>query len=425
VLLVVLAFAVRLVAALSAQDRPVTADAHIYDRHARAIAATGAYPTYREDGRQTQDVAWPPGYPFFLAGVYRLTGQSLAYDRHGSGRSRWEVVRIAQALLGTLAASLIGLIAAQLWGRRTGVIALGLATVFLPLVVLDMMLMSEALLVPLVLGAVACALRARSTRRPLPWVLATGLLTGIGTLTHENAIVLLVPFVIALWPRPVRLRGLVRGPVALVLATVLAIAPWTIRNAVHWHAFVPVTAHMGKTLAGAFNPTSRHYARRPAAWLSAWRDPGLRRLTTRYPNELARDRAEREAAVRYMRRHPGYVLEAFALHTLRMAGLVDLRPLHDLRLGLTRWTVWYFWAVALLAVAGAFTQAARASPRWLWLAPLLLWVSAAFTSEELRFRAPLDPFFVLLAAVALSRLTDRAPRVRALAAASRGLSGPT
>ena len=69
-----------------------------------------------------------------------------------------------------------------------------------------------------------------------------------------------------------------------------------------------------------------------------------------------------------------------------------------------------FWIFALLAVIGAFTQRARAAPLWFWSVPLLMYLSVVFLVVETpRYRTAIDPFIVLLAALALTR--GRAARV--------------
>ena len=65
----------------------------------------------------------------------------------------------------------------------------------------------------------------------------------------------------------------------------------------------------------------------------------------------------------------------------------------------------------MLAVVGAFTQRARAAPLWLWSVPLLMYLSVVFLVVETpRYRTAIDPFIVLLAALALTRAVDAAER---------------
>jgi hypothetical protein len=64
--------------------------------------------------------------------------------------------------------------------------------------------------------------------------------------------------------------------------------------------------------------------------------------------------------------------------------------------------VWCFWAFAVVAIAGAFTRMARRPPWFVWAFPALMYLSVVFlVIETPRYRTPLDPFIVLLAALAL------------------------
>jgi 4-amino-4-deoxy-L-arabinose transferase-like glycosyltransferase len=423
VLLLAVAFAARLGVVLYTPGYHLQSDPLAYDRRARAIALTGHYPYYRLHGRRLQDAVWPPGYPYFLAGVYRLTGQSLAPARPGAVLARWKVARIVQALIGALTAGLIGLVGRQLWGRRVGLLALAIASVYLPLALVSVTLMTEATFVPLALGALACVLAARSAPRPTRWIVAAGVLVGLAALTRDDGVVLLVPLALGTWHRPRRLASALRGPLVLIAVAALTVAPWTVRNALELHAFIPITDHLGKTLAGTYNDTSRHFAPRPATWLQPDRDPRLRRITRAYPTEVGRDGAYARAAVRYMAANPAYVAEAFTVHSLRMLGLDKFRWVRGYDGPISDLSVYWFWPIGLLALAGACTRAARAAPRWVWLIPLLLWAAGALVQEELRFRAPIDPFFVLGAALALDALAAGV-RHRARGAAKPVAAGP-
>ena len=73
-----------------------------------------------------------------------------------------------------------------------------------------------------------------------------------------------------------------------------------------------------------------------------------------------------------------------------------------------------FWVFALLALAGAFTKLARRTPLFVWMVPVLLYLSVVFLVVETpRYRTGIDPFIVMLAALALRRaLPGAAGRAR-------------
>jgi hypothetical protein len=108
--------------------------------------------------------------------------------------------------------------------------------------------------------------------------------------------------------------------------------------------------------------------------------------------------------------HPGYVAEVGGRNLWRLSGLEgrDWWQFSGRTLSLPGWTADVsgiaFLIFLALAVVGAFTTAARAAPRWLWLMPVLMLLSVIFVVGETRFRAPTDPFVVLLAALALAQV---------------------
>lgn len=357
----------------------------------------------------------PPAYPYLLAGV-RTVGGWVGLGTVSAGR-------IFQALLGTLAAGLIGLLAGRVWNRRVGLIALGLAAIDLPLILVGGTLISETLFVTLVLGALCAALAHRRHGSGWRWLVLAGVLTGLAALTRTNGLVLLLP--VALLARSpgqsLRSRPWLGSVALLVGCTLLTVAPWTVRNAVLLGHFVPVSTETGGTLVGTYNPTSLAVRHPPANWLVLRAIPRYRVLNAeqRALPEVAVDDHLRADGLRFAADHPAYVPKVLGWNTLR---LLDLTGARRVRFGAATIGVpggaalvgsYLFHVLLLLALVGALRPAARRAPRALWLAPLLIYLSAAIvTSETPRFRSGLEPFFVLLAAVALEAIAVRYRRSR-------------
>jgi 4-amino-4-deoxy-L-arabinose transferase-like glycosyltransferase len=400
--LLVLALVVRLAVIATTPDYKLYADPGDYQRHAVALSDEGRYPP-PTPAFKGETAYRPPGYPVFLAAVYTVTpGHSV------------DVARVAQALLGTLTVALTSLVARQLFGRRVGLAALALAAVYPSMWMIGNALLSEVLLTPLVLGAVAAALHYRLRDPRLRWIVLAGVLAGLATLTRQNALLMLVPLVIAaLPPRGERRTARRYAPAALAAAAaLLTIAPWTIRNAAAVDAFVPVSTQDGFTLAGTYNDMARDQERWPAAWV-VWFDvpENLEALRGMENAEPEWSDALRSHAIDYAREHPGYVVKV-AWWNLRRdfdaAGVDWIRS----ELGITATAklavveLVTFWLLAALAIGGAATAAARRAPWWVWLVPLSM-VATVFVVGYLRFRAPVDPFVVMLAALGAVALIDR------------------
>jgi 4-amino-4-deoxy-L-arabinose transferase-like glycosyltransferase len=396
--------------------RPIN-DAGSYLTLAAQIAHTGDYSSSRGAGGTRGPTAYfPPGFPYFLAAV------DLAGGNRTPRGAAIQPARFSQALLGTLAVALVGLLALELFGGTTALVALALAAIYPVLVELSAALVAENLMTALVLAAIWSMLRARRSARPYRWIAAAGVLAGLATLTHVNSILLLAPLGFAAWT----LRRSWVAPALLVLATVLTLVPWIARNAIELHSFVFVTDETGITLVGTYNPASAAYDPVPYKWRLFYGIPGERALIRQAGGLSEPELSSRleSHAFDYIGHHPLAPVEVAFYNTLRLLELEGSFAWHasasaqGLPLGTARVGVVSFWFLCLLALAGAFTRAARAAPRWLWVAPLLLWISVALVNAETpRFREPLDPFLILSAACALAA----APRaVRRLARAPVG-----
>jgi 4-amino-4-deoxy-L-arabinose transferase-like glycosyltransferase len=385
-------------------------DARDYDVHARSIAQGEGFSKTLAYGRPT--AFRPPGYPYFLAGVYRLAG----VERAGTPR-RIHAARVAQAVVGTVAVGLVGLLAAQLWGAAIALAAMGLAAVYLPLVLVGGSVMSEPLFVMLMLAALVAAVQHRRSAHRLRFAVLAGVLAGLAVLTRANAVILLLPLAAAVWDgRPRLARRSLAAPAALGVAAVLTIAPWTIRNAIELNSFVPVSTQLGSAMAGTYNDAARHDRENPASWRSLRWVPDYAGLFARVRElpEATLERELRRAALGYAREHPAYVAEVVwwsTLRTLELAGHDRSRATAATISIDHRWAdrgIVCFWVFALLALAGALTRRARAAPAFVWAVPALLFLSVAFLVVETpRYRAAIDPFVILLAALAVAAAVGR------------------
>ncbi|MGI8505797.1 MAG: glycosyltransferase family 39 protein [Solirubrobacteraceae bacterium] len=417
-------------------------DAGTYNRLASMVARTGDYDTGSRPGSgaggsRGPTAYFPPGFPYFLAAVDVLTGHPAGHKQAVPSE------RIAQALLGTVAVGLIGLVALEAFGGAVALACLALAAVYPVLVELSGTLVAENLMIVLELAAVWTTLRTRRARHPYVWIAAAGVLTGLATLTHQNAIVLLIPFAFVAWtaarPRPNRTRSRLRtlaAPTTLLIITGATIAPWTIRNAIELHRLIPVSDETGITLVGTYNPDSAAFAPLPYKWRFFWKissDQRLRRTAGRYSEAALGSKLE-SRAIGYVEAHPLAPLQVAGRNTARMFELAGPYAWQasaaaiELPDGVARVGVFAFWALCALALLGAFTSAARIAPRWLWSVPVLLALTVVFVNVETpRFREPIEPFLVMLAGCAvasgLRRLGLRGAPVRRGRGAPRVVGG--
>jgi hypothetical protein len=441
-------------------------DAGTYNRLASMVARTGDYvtgngPGSGAGGSRGPTAYFPPGFPYFLAAVDVLDGHQSGRRPAISGE------RIAMAVLGTATVGLIGLVGLEALGGAVSVIAMLLAAVYPVLIEESGTLVAENLVVVLILAAMWAGLRARRAARPYAWIAGTGVLTGLATLTHQNAALILIPFAFAAVGAAIGRgsggttgtrgsrgttgtrgsggttgtrgsrgttggRGAARGAigrssrrtsigaVALLVACAAApILPWTIRNAVELHAFVPISTETGITLVGTYNREAANYAPVPYKWIFYIRlpeDQALFHNAGRYTEPALSNRLVSQT-LSYIGAHPLAPLDVGWHNLRRMLELEGTAAWHDsaraigLSLSTAKTGVIAFWIMSCLALFGAFTSSARRAPRWLWAVPVLLALSVLFVNVETpRFREPIEPFLVLLAACAVASALSRVTR---------------
>lgn len=388
--LVALALLLRLAMIAATPDFQPRLDAAHYDGLACGLVLDGAYELRVPSGRTARTCGTsatgenpptafrPPGWPVVLAGVYAIEDDG-----------RWATARVLQALIGTAAVALIGLLVLQLAGASAALVATALAAVDTTLLAVTGSLLSEPLFVLLITGATLLALRRH--------LLLAGLLLGAATLVRSNGFVL-IP-VLALLA-----RGGWRGAAVLTVGTALAIAPWTIRNAIQMDALVPVASYVGTGVSGTFNAQARARTDFPGAWISprhVFVDVHRSDRT-----ELEKQRELRRRAVAFAEDDPLYAVEAGARNALRILSLADLdwHRGNAEALSLPHWVGPFaaagFWVLLLLAAAGA---ALRRAPLALLLAPALFLATAVLLGGEMRYRAPLIPFLIPFAAALLAQ----------------------
>ncbi len=400
VAVVVLALVVRLgVIAATPQFVPAT-DAADYDRHAVSIAVQGSYPSTRlaPDGGPT--AFRPPMFPVVLAGVYKVVGVT-------SESLRWEAGRAAEAILGALAVALICLIALRLLGSAVALLSGAIAAVFPSLLLVGSSLMSEPLYICLVLGAVLAALVHRESAHRWRWAVVTGVLIGLVALTRSNGLGLALPICVLVWnERPRRSWRALRSPLVVLTAAAVTLVPWTVRNAGTLHAFIPISTQSGYALAGTYNDYVRRAPKYPGLWVPPV-GPILALSAGRRLNEAQLSGRLRQQSLDYIRAHPGYLLQVALVNTeallnLRGPGLERyLAPFESYPRRLAELSVYAWWLLGALALAGAATRAARRLPAAFWACPVILGLASIFFLGATRYRAPADPFVIMLAAVGL------------------------
>ncbi len=410
--LAALAFGIRLAWGLAAGVTPggaVFDDAAWYHLTATALAAGGGYVN---PFTALPTAAWPPGYPFVLALGYRVAGASPT------------TAVVMNAAFGALTCLLVWRLGLRLGGPRVGLVAAALLACFPSQILFAALVLTETLFTCLVCGLVLAAVALVTGARPAPtmhWML-WGLAVGATALVRAESVVLvLVPTAaLSLCGDP---RTAARACGAVLAGVVIALAPWTLRNARVFGTFVPTSTGFGRTLWIGHNPaaTGGMNVAIQDAMQTALDAAGAHATTP--AGELAVDRLLGAQAVTFALAHPA-----------REAVLAPLRVFHLFR-GDHVWQAWYepgtprlmpspsarrllavvgnlyFAVVGVLAAVGWCVR--RTEPRVAWRvvdAFVVVWIAlfAAIYGDP-RFHHVLIPFAGVLAAVALERAARGRP----------------
>lgn len=214
---------------------PITDEA-MYDIWAQALVAgepfLDAYPYYDS-----------PLPAYFLAIVYRLFGHSYL------------AVRLVQVLLGTLNVLILYRIAQRLFDPATAKVAGILAATYLPFLYYEGLLLKESVALFL-LDSAALLILGALARPTWPAFWSVGATVGLLSLSRINALALVAACLILI-AASLRRQALARATLALLLGTVMVIAPVTIRNKLVAGDWILITVSGGQVLYTANNPANQ------------------------------------------------------------------------------------------------------------------------------------------------------------------------
>jgi hypothetical protein len=291
--LFVLALLVRIAFLIAEPATRLVGDERAWRHEALLMAAS---PPASFDPFRNGLVFYPPLFPYLFAGLHLLGGLAA--------------VKLLQALAGALLAPATALLGWRALGGRVGLTAGLTAALYPELVWYSTHLWAEPLFMALLWGGLERVLAADTSARRGPAV-AAGVAFGLAALTRESSLYL-APLCAGwlAWRRPVR----VGRAVLFLAATVLTVAPWTVRNAVRFHAFIPVSL-MGARVAWMGNTSLDH-------------EEFFRTYDEERDPIAAAQRATREAVRYVLKRQPGWIFEKVASEMPEFWALDNLALVH-------------------------------------------------------------------------------------------------
>ncbi len=350
----------------------------------------------------------PPAFPATLAVVYKLFG--------------WHVVlaKVLNVAFAAVTVVLVYLIGRCVFDRRVAVIGALVLALFPGQIYVSTLVYAETMFAMFFMLVLLLAL-VWTIQRPeaRSWqVLLIGILVGVSALVRVEGVVLILALM-ALWLFTVRpWRRVARYGALALIGTVLALTPWTVRNAIQFHEFIPLRANAGGAIARALDPEVTGIGGVNNDEEAGSLGEGLRYQVT-HPRDIPGSIRQKTRAF-YENDSDGIRLIS---HPGRFpAWVADLIQAGVVRLPVTPPEAWftseyeppltqeevapwrrladrYFFAAgaaALVAAAVCLVQRRRAA--LVLLMPVLVWtVLFSFVYPATRYHFPLGPVFAILA----------------------------
>lgn len=331
---------------------------------------------------------WPPGYPVLLAGVYWVFGADTAHALY------------ANAVLGALTVPLAYLIGLRALGRPAAIAAAAALAVMPGQILIGDVALAESFYTFQLLGFLALAITLE--RRPRTFVVL-GVVAGLAALTRGEGF-LFPLIVLGLWGARGAMRRAWRDTAIVAAVMVVTVAPWTIRNAIVVHGFVPVATNASATL------WSGHNARANGG--PTYHSPAQLAALSKLSEVDASSRT-RDDAIHWAIHHPLRELELIPLKLKALAQgdseivwtWIDATGAEPLAGG-TRAVVVRLADAASYALLAALLVTVVVFGRSLWRVPamraMLVFLAAAIPLYGLiyygnvRYRIPLEPFMLLV-----------------------------
>lgn len=233
-----IAFLLRIAWIVAVSPRELTSDPYFYDKTAQKIVSGDGY-------RNGKLFAYrPPGYPYFLAGIYAIFGHNLF------------IVKIIQALLSTASCIVIYLIVKMLLEEYTALLSASIFATYPQFIRYSGELWSETLFIFLFLVFLLFLFKFLENNSCKNGIIA-GIALGITALTREIAFLFIGPIAIWLFMNTFpqnKVKNFLKNFSVVCIFMIITILPWVIRNYQVFHKFIPISTNGGINFYMGNNP---------------------------------------------------------------------------------------------------------------------------------------------------------------------------
>lgn len=354
---------------------------------------------------------YPPGYPYFL-GAVALVARHVGLAHHVA-----QVAGYLQAVLGALTVGAAAVVARRLLNPAAAVVAAVLLALYPNLIFNTAALLSETLYNALFVGALAVLLwRPRGAGLSGRRLATFSVLLGLAMLTRPISVAFLPLLFLVWWFDTRSLREAAQRTAVVMGVLVVLIAPWTVRNALRMHSFVPMSTNTGDNLCIGHHPHASGAFDAFDPRTAKFCDTGSG-VQFGSRSEVRNDRLKTDRSLAYLRGHLGrepWLIwrRGFYMFQQDHDGIYAVQSYHAPLPGnwhmdpgtedvLIRVADGYYTVVALLGAAGlVFLAATGRGDRLLVVAAAVatVVVPLAFFGDA-RFKVPVLPLLTIAAAV--------------------------
>jgi 4-amino-4-deoxy-L-arabinose transferase-like glycosyltransferase len=359
-----------------------------------------------EFGSSDRRVYRAPGYPLLLAAMFRVVGSD----------ANPVAARVLGALLGTLSVGAVYWFSRIMFSADVAFVAAAIVAVYPEAIATSVLPLSDGpfclwMLLQLVFWQLAC-----KSPRGLAWAALAGVMGGVATLTRPSWL-LFTPAVVAFWIVVTRFeRRQLWSGLTILIAVILTMTPWWIRNLYVFGRFVPTTLQVGASLYDGLSPTAdgssdMRFVPRFEEQLRA-ADLANPPVASDPPFEYRLDRLMRNESLDWALSHPGRVAELAVTKLFRLWNVWPNEP------SFRNWSIRLaifstYTPILLLAIVGCWQN------RRNYLDMLFLAAPAAYFTAlhilfigSLRYRQPAMLTLAILAAAAICTLLGRPAATR-------------
>ncbi len=358
-----------------------------------------------------------PGYPFFLAGIYSVTHDSVL------------AVRIVQFACFAFALVLLLRLGMFFMNATPAFCGALVTATYPPLVLYSQMHMTETISTLMMLGFVILFIQAtQQESAPLRLWLAQGLLLGCATLVRPSfALLIVLPSMYLLFRRNnASILRRITHVAAMGIMFMALIVPWEIRNYQVAHQFIPMADNNGSSLWQSANQYAGKLSNRLTLgdfqWIvaqqQAMRDRAKIQMKDRYiqvagetidtstlQQELAEDREEHlQANAVFQQLTIGQYAKSVVPRTMAIWSVGDVQPWMDLRYSMAyhRFSQIDYVLVFLAVFIGVVMNRKQLVAQWpLWIVPVYITAIHLVYNVEPRYTMPARPFLFLYAGFAV------------------------